>query len=70
VLQILLKNKCDQGKRVCLTPPVHAVLHGFRLLADDLTRWPTHIAELVQSAQPDTSGAKHAAETCMGGLHF
>jgi hypothetical protein len=70
VLRSLLKNKFDQGKRVRLNPPVHAVLQDFRWLAGDLTRRPNHIAELVPRAKPDTFGAQDAAAVGMGGVHF
>jgi hypothetical protein len=69
VLQSVLKNKCDQGKRVRLTPPVHAVLQDFRWLTGGLTRRPTYIAELVPRAQTDTFGTQDAT-AAEGGRAF
>jgi hypothetical protein len=70
VLQEALRTKCDQGSRVKFSSAVHQILADFRWLAQDLTRRPTRIAEIIPKTKPDTLGAQDAAATGMGGVHF
>jgi hypothetical protein len=69
VLQEALRTKCDHCSRVRLSSVVHRILADFRWLAQDLTRRPTRIAEIIPKTKPDTLGAQDAASTGMGGVH-
>jgi hypothetical protein len=70
VLQEALRTKCDHGSRVRISSAVHRILADFCWLAQDLTRRPTRIAEIIPKTKPDTLGDKDAAATGMGGVHF
>jgi hypothetical protein len=49
---------------------VHQVLQDFRWLAEDLTRRPKRIAEIIPKTKPDTLGAQDASAMGMGGVQF
>jgi hypothetical protein len=70
VLQEALRTKCDHGSRITLSSAVHHILADFRWLAQDLTRRPTRISEIILKTKPDTLGAQDAAATGMSGVHF
>jgi hypothetical protein len=70
VLQQVLKAKCDQGTRICLSREVHHVLADFRWLDVDLTARPKRMDEVIPKATPDTLGAQDAAAFGMGDVHF
>jgi hypothetical protein len=70
VLQEVMRHKYDHGARVHLTQPAHHVLQYFQWLAEDLTRRPARIAEIIPKAKPDTLGAQDIPALGMGGVHF
>jgi hypothetical protein len=70
ILQEVMQHKCDHGTRLCLTQPVNRVLQDFIWLAEDLTRRPKRITEIIPKAKPDTLGAQDASAFGIGGVHF
>jgi hypothetical protein len=70
VLQEVLQHKCDHGARVRLAHTVHRVLQDFRLLAENLTRRPKRVDEIIPKAKPDTMGAQDASALDMGVVQF
>ena len=56
--------------RLNLSKAMHSFLNDFWFLAKDVATRLTRITELVPDTAPDTIGARDAAGTGIGGIHF